>query len=74
MEQITITLRPRKTHLELHEFLTIARLVSTGGMANQAIKSGQVMLNGVIETRKRKKLTNDDVIKYLGKEHKLTIV
>jgi ribosome-associated protein len=51
----------------LDQFLKLCGLVSTGGQAKLLIQSGEVKVNGVVETRRRKKLAASDVIE-LGSE------
>jgi ribosome-associated protein len=71
--QKEITLRSGKENLELHEFINIVGLVHSGGQAKHAIRSGQVMLNSAVETRKRKKLKNGDIIGYEKKKYQVKI-
>ena len=40
--------------------------VETGGQAKQLIQSGQVMVNGEVETRRRKKLRAGDEVDLSG--------
>jgi len=42
-------------------------LAGTGGQAKVLIRGGSVLLNGEIETRKKKKLSDGDVIEVNGK-------
>ena len=48
--------------LRLDQFLKLCGVVETGGHAKILIQSGEVLLNGEVETRRRKKLSIDDVI------------
>ena len=41
--------------VELYKILKFEGLVDSGGMAKQIIADGQVIVNGEVETRKRKK-------------------
>ena len=50
----------------LDQFLKLCGLVSTGGQAKLLIQSGEVKVNGVVETRRRKKLAASDVIELAG--------
>jgi ribosome-associated protein len=50
----------------LDQFLKLCGLVSTGGQAKLLIQSGEVKVNGVVETRRRKKLGPDDVVELGG--------
>jgi ribosome-associated protein len=57
-------------NLDGHEFITlnnllkVTRLVGTGGEANIRIDNGEVRVNGLIETQKRKKLRPGDVVQF----------
>ena len=50
--------------IELYKLLKIANLVSGGGEAKVAISEGYVLLNGDVETQKRKKIYSGDVIQF----------
>ncbi|HMB61344.1 MAG TPA: RNA-binding S4 domain-containing protein [Xanthomonadales bacterium] len=52
--------------IELCNVLKLEGLVSSGGMAKAEIDAGQVRVNGEIETRKRKKIFDGDVVEYQG--------
>jgi len=43
-----------------------AGMASSGGMAKSEIANGQVLVNGVVETRKRKKIGQGEVVEYGG--------
>jgi ribosome-associated protein len=53
--------------IQLDQFLKWQGLVSTGGHAKVVIQGGQVFLNGVIETRRKKKLKTGDKVTYAGR-------
>ncbi len=50
--------------IELYKVLKIADVVSGGGEAKYAITEGYVAVNGEIETRKRRKLYDGDLIEF----------
>ncbi|WP_104402870.1 RNA-binding S4 domain-containing protein [Vibrio penaeicida] len=50
--------------IELYKVLKIANVVSGGGEAKYAISEGYVAVNGELETRKRRKLYDGDVIEF----------
>jgi ribosome-associated protein len=52
--------------VELHKILKFEGLVPSGGVAKLAIESGDVIVNGEVETRKRKKIVAGDVIEFNG--------
>jgi len=57
--------------IPLNNLLKLLRLVGTGGEANIRIENGEVMVNGAVETQKRKKLRPGDVV--LFEETSITI-
>jgi ribosome-associated protein len=54
--------------VELHKILKFEGLVPSGGVAKLAIESGDVMVNGKVETRKRKKMVAGDIIEFNGEK------
>jgi len=58
--------------IELNKLLKLLRMVGSGGEANSRIENGEVMVNGVMETRKRNKLRPGDVVLFQG--NSVTIV
>jgi len=57
-----------KEPVELYKILKFEGLVTTGGEAKLLIGDGQVTVNGEIETRRRKKIVNGDVIEFRGEK------
>ncbi|WP_277998205.1 RNA-binding S4 domain-containing protein [Zhaonella formicivorans] len=53
--------------IKLDQFLKWAELVSTGGEAKQLITSGQVKVNGSLETRRGRRLQDGDVVEVKNK-------
>ena len=56
-----------KEPIELYKILKFESMVSIGGEAKFVIAEGQVLVNGKIETRKRKKIVSGDIVEF-GKE------
>lgn len=52
----------RNALIRLDDFLKLAGLVATGGEAKVRIQSGQVLVNGDVETRRRKQLQVGDIV------------
>ncbi|QDV61826.1 RNA-binding S4 domain-containing protein [Crateriforma conspicua] len=50
--------------IRLDDVLKRSGLVGTGGEAKQLIQSGDVTVNGEVETRRRKQLSIGDVIEF----------
>ena len=47
-------------------------MASSGGEAKYFVSEGLVKLNGVIETRKRKKIVSGDVVEFQGESLQIT--
>ena len=50
--------------VELYKILKFEGMVATGGEAKQVISEGLVLVNGKVETRKRKKIVTGDTIEF----------
>lgn len=60
MKNIEINQEP----IALYQLLKFEALVSSGGEAKAVIDDGQVLVNGDVETRRRKKIMSGDVIEF----------
>ncbi len=60
MREIEISEEP----IELYKILKFGNMVASGGEAKYVIAEGQVIVNGKIETRKRKKIFSGDVVEF----------
>ena len=58
---------PRE-YIKLDQFLKLADVVSTGGQAKVLILDGAVMVNGMVETRRGRKLYDGDRVEVDGDE------
>ncbi len=56
-----------KEPIELYKILKFEDMVSSGGEAKSVIAEGKVLVNGKVETRKRKKIVSGDIVEF-GKE------
>lgn len=56
-----------KPTIQLDQFMKLTGMVSTGGQAKLVIQGGEVSLNGVVETRRKKKLTAGDEVTFNGR-------
>jgi ribosome-associated protein len=54
--------------VELYKLLKFEGLVSSGGEAKILIAEGLVVVNGEIETRKRKKIVAGDIVEFAGEK------
>ncbi|VFQ44144.1 RNA-binding S4 domain-containing protein [Desulfoluna butyratoxydans] len=61
---MTETITIRQEPIELYKVLKIANWVGAGGEAKFVISEGLVELNGEVETRKAKKVYNNDVVTF----------
>ncbi|CDZ74204.1 RNA-binding protein [Peptoniphilus sp. ING2-D1G] len=58
-----------KDHITLSDFLKLNNIVQSGGEAKILIQSGQVKVNGEVETRRGKKLQKGDKITLNSEEY-----
>ena len=63
---------PERETLRLDQFLKLCGIADTGGQAKLMIQSGEVQVNGELETRRRRKLVSTDVVEVDGKAYPLT--
>lgn len=59
--------------ITLNDALKLSGFAPTGGQAKQLIQSGQVMVNGEVETRRKRKLHEGDVVKVGDEEFVLEL-
>ena len=57
--------------LRLDQFLKLSGIAESGGRAKLLIQSGEVQVNGEVETRRRRKLVVGDVVEVNGKAYSL---
>lgn len=55
-------------YIALNQLLKVLHLVENGGMANECISEGLVMVNNQVELRKRAKLRNGDIVIFEGQK------
>ena len=53
--------------ITLNDVLKLSGLADTGGQAKMLIQAGQVLVNGEVETRRKRKLKEGDVVR-VGEE------
>jgi len=70
MKEIEITKEP----VELYKILKFEGIVASGGEAKAVIDDGQVLVNGEVETRKRKKIVSGDTIEFMDAKFKIVLV
>lgn len=59
--------------IKLDQFLKWANIVSSGSDAKFLILEGNIKVNNEIETRRGKKLYNDDIVEFENKKFKVKI-
>ncbi|KHG41897.1 MAG: RNA-binding S4 domain-containing protein [Aphanizomenon flos-aquae KM1D3_PB] len=57
--------------IKLNQFLKFSGISSTGGQAKWMIVDGEVKVNGIVETRRGRKLVDDDEVTVGGKTLKV---
>lgn len=60
--------------VELFKILKFESLVNSGGEAKQVIEDGCVLVNGEVETRKRRKIVSGDVIEFNQEQLKVVLI
>lgn len=67
-DAVTRDVEVTKVPVELYKILKFEGLVGSGAEAKAAVAEGLVLLNGVVETQKRKKILANDVIEFGGEK------
>lgn len=68
---MTITFPVRGDHIQLDQLLKATGLCPSGGFAHSEIDAGNVLVDGLVETRKRAKLHSGQHVSYAGETIKL---
>ena len=69
MREVVITKEP----VQLYKILKFEGVVDSGGRAKTVIAEGLVLVNGEVETRKRRKILGGDIITFAGDELKMRL-
>ncbi|MGJ8679533.1 RNA-binding S4 domain-containing protein [Paraglaciecola sp.] len=59
--------------IALYQLLKLEALVSSGGEAKAVIDDSRVLVNGAVETRRRKKVMSGDVIEFEDQQFKVVL-
>jgi ribosome-associated protein len=70
MKDVVITSEP----IQLYKILKFEGLASNGGEAKAAVADGKVMVNGQVETRKRKQIVANDIIEFQGEKLRIRLI
>jgi ribosome-associated protein len=70
MREVEINREP----VELYKILKFEGMASSGAEAKQVIDQKLVLVNGEIETRKRKKIVSGDIIEFNGEVFRTRLV
>jgi len=68
-----IEVKISKEPVELYKILKFEGIVTSGGEAKSIIGDGQVSVNGLVETRKRKKMLSGDIIECMGEKYRIVL-
>lgn len=63
-----------QTAIHLDQFLKAQCLVGTGGQAKLVIQGGEVLVNGEVETRRRRQLREGDLVFFEDEEYVVRFV
>jgi len=70
MREVEINEEP----VELYKILKFEGMVPSGGEAKSVIDEGMVKVNGIVETRKRKKILSGDTIEFAGEKIEIKLL
>lgn len=70
MKVVEISCEP----VELYKILKFEGMVASGGEAKTVIADSEVLVNGEIETRKKRKILSGDLIKFAGQEMRIKLI
>ena len=62
------TLSINGPYIELYKILKLENIAASGGEAKYLISEGLVRVNGLVETRKRRKTAAGDIVEYNGEQ------
>ncbi|HEB70635.1 MAG TPA: RNA-binding S4 domain-containing protein [Desulfobulbus sp.] len=62
------TLAIHDDYIELYKVLKIENMAASGGEAKFLISEGLVRVNGLVDTRKRRKTRPGEIVEYNGEE------
>ena len=69
MREVGISKEP----IELYKLLKFEGMADSGGEAKSVIADGQVLVNGKVETRKRKKIVSGDIVEFGNEEIRIKL-
>jgi len=69
MRVVEITKEP----IELYRILKLENMVASGGEAKFVIAEGQVLVNGKVEIKKRKKIVSGDVVEFCKEKIRIQV-
>ena len=67
------TIEIHQQPIALYQLLKFEALVSSGGEAKAVIDQGLVLLNGQIETQRRKKVMSGDIVEYNNQQFEVIL-
>ena len=65
--------QPSDETIRLDQFLKLCQLVDTGGQAKLLIQGGEVLVNGELETRRRRQLVTGDMVQFDGEQYEVVV-
>lgn len=64
-------LKDEASHIDLCDLLKAVDLVDSGGVAKHLIADGEVKVEGVVDTRKRRKVRRGETVEFRGETVKV---
>ncbi len=64
---------PGDETIRLDQFLKLCQVVGTGGQAKLLIQGGEILVNGELETRRRRQLVAGDRVQFDGEQYEVVV-
>lgn len=64
---------PGDETIRLDQFLKLCQVVATGGQAKLLIQGGEILVNGELETRRRRQLVAGDRVQFDGEQYEVVV-
>ena len=71
MSRKMVQIKDGESYITLNVLLKLTNIISTGGEAKYFLANNEVLVNGILENRRGRKLYPGDVVKVSGQEFEI---
>ena len=71
MSRKMVQIKDGESYITLNVLLKLTNIISTGGEAKYFLANNEVLVNGILENRRGRKLYPGDVVEVLGQEFEI---